>query len=81
MSESAALLAKLAAERLDRLFMYHAPTPDQLPKYEDIRARGRELARVILELCPPGEDREVALRKVREAVMTANASVALRGLA
>jgi hypothetical protein len=64
---------------LDDIFTYHAPTPDQLVHYEKLRAAAKEFAKVIVEHTPVGEDQDAAIRKVREAVMTANAAVALRG--
>jgi len=39
-----------------------------------------ELALVILEHTPPSADQSAAIRKVREAVMTANASIACGGV-
>lgn len=61
------------------VFSYHAPGPEDPAKYEAVRAAARELARVILVHCPPSADRTFAIRQVREAVMTANASIALKG--
>jgi len=58
---------------------YHAPEPGDHEKYLRLRAKARELAELIEEVCPPCADRSAAIRKVREAVMTANASIALRG--
>lgn len=66
---------------LDDVFSYHAPSLDQLPKYNMLRSVARDFARCILDTCPPSADRTAALRKVREAVMTANASIALEGKA
>jgi hypothetical protein len=68
-------------ERLDHLFSYHAPTgPEQLAQYERIRNAGRIFARIIMQNTPPAADQAAALRKVREAVMTANAAIALGGV-
>lgn len=64
---------------LDDVFQYHAPTADQIPKYEKLRAGAKAFARVILVNTPKCADQSAAIRKVREAVMTANASVALQG--
>ena len=64
---------------LDKIFTYHAPTGNDLENYRAIRDAGKELARTIIECTPRCADQNVALRKVREAVMTANASIALRG--
>lgn len=61
------------------VFSYHAPKGDQPQKYELLRAKARELAEVILHVVPPCADQQAALRKLREAVMTANAGIALEG--
>jgi hypothetical protein len=64
---------------LDKLFKYHAPTPEQLPKYEAIRAAAKVFAEVLVANTPASADQTAALRKIREAVMTANASIAIEG--
>jgi Xaa-Pro aminopeptidase len=64
---------------VEHWFTYHKPTEDQLPKYEAIRTAGKALAEAIRQNCPDSADRSAAIRKVREAVMTANASVACGG--
>jgi hypothetical protein len=61
---------------LDRLFTYHPPVGSQPQRYEDIRAVGREMARIILWSCPRCADTDQAVLKVREAVMMANAAIA-----
>lgn len=66
-------------EQLDNWFTYHAPGPGDADRYEQLRAAGGQLARVICELCPPSADRTAAIRKVREAIFTANASIACGG--
>ena len=71
--------AELDERFLDHVFRYHSPKPDQIPRYQAIRAAGRELARVIFEHTQPCADQMAAIRKVREAVMTANAAIALDG--
>lgn len=62
---------------LDKLFTYHPPKNDQPARYEAIRAKARELAHVINDNCPDSADKTAAIRKLREAVMTANAAIAL----
>lgn len=69
----------IAQEHVDNWFTYHAPTPDQLPKYEKIREAGKKLATVILENTPASADQSDAIRSVRNAVMTANAAIACGG--
>ncbi len=62
---------------LEHLFTYHAPSPEQLPKYQAIRDAAKVFAQVVMDNCPPSGDRTVAIRKIRETVMDANASIAL----
>jgi len=61
---------------LDVLFTYHPPTPDQIARYNKLRLAARDFAVVILEETPKSADQSAAIRKVREAVMTANAAIA-----
>ena len=70
----------LKVEDLVDIFQHHPPTTEQIPSYETIRAAGYAFARVILENTPGSPDQTVAIRKVREAVMVANASIALGGM-
>lgn len=67
-------------EKLDELFKYHNPREDQLPKYQAVRSAAKYLAEVIVTNTPLGSDQATAIRKLREAVMTANAAIALDGL-
>lgn len=64
---------------LDQWFCYHAPTPDQIPRYEELREAARQFAGVILRLTPECADQTAAIRKVRVAVMVANAAIACDG--
>jgi len=64
---------------LEHLFSYHSPKDNQPLLYEAIRAGAKEFARVLLENTPSGADQAAAIRLLREAVMTANASIALGG--
>lgn len=63
-------------KQLDNWFTYHSPKPTDLIGYQAIREAGKYLATSIMLNCPPSADRTAAIRKVREAVMTANASIA-----
>ncbi len=69
------------ADALTELFTYHPPTEDQKQAYGRIRSKAMALASEILDSCPSGPDRTAAIRKVREAVMTANASIATNNAA
>ncbi len=63
----------------ENLFTYHAPTEDQTAAYGRIRKLAMDLALEIHDSVPLGPDRAAAIRKVREAVMTANAGIATKG--
>jgi hypothetical protein len=64
---------------IDNIFSYHAPTATDLDSYNAIREAGKHLAKQIAAVTPVGADQTAAVRKVREAVMTANAAIALKG--
>ena len=62
---------------IDELFTYHAPTPEQIPKYQAINDAAKAFALVIFENAPECADRTSALRKLRDARMWANSAIAL----
>lgn len=64
---------------INNIFTYHSPSAEQLPKYEAIREKAKELGNVIVANTPASADQTAAIRLLREAVMTANASIALDG--
>lgn len=67
-------------EIVAELFKYHAPNADTIPKYAAINQAAKNFAEIVLANCPAGADRSDAIRKIREARMTANAAIALNGL-
>jgi hypothetical protein len=64
---------------IENIFTYHKPTAEQLPKYEAIRDAAKVFAMVVAANTPKCADQSTAMRHIREAVMTANASIALEG--
>lgn len=64
---------------IENWFTYHSPQTEDIEKYKAIRAAGHHLATVIVENTPSSADQTAAIRKVREAVMTANAAIACEG--
>lgn len=66
-------------DQIEDWFTYHSPTPDQLPKYLAIRDAGKAFAETIVANAPAGANVSAAVRKVREAVMTANQAIACGG--
>lgn len=65
---------------VEEVFTYHAPDEVQIQQLMRVRTSAKELARVILDCVPSSADQQASLRLLREAVMTANAAIALRGL-
>ena len=57
-------------------FSYHAPKGNQAERYENLRYGAKYLALNILNKCPDSRERSLALTKLEEAVMWANASIA-----
>jgi hypothetical protein len=80
-SKDCAKRERTAEEIIDDLFTYHPIDSEQTAmRYETVRDAAKHLALVIWKACPYGADRTAAIRKLREAVMTANAAIALKGL-
>lgn len=61
---------------LDKRFTYHPPKGDQTDRYFRIRAKAYQLAELVEELAPESRERSLAITKIEEAVMWANASIA-----
>jgi hypothetical protein len=62
---------------LDHIFAYHAPGISQTGRFQELRLQAKQFAKAILKCTPAGADQSAAIRKVREALMTANAAIAL----
>lgn len=69
----------ITKDNINNWFTYHSPTPEQLPKYQTIRDKAKELAEIIIDNTPSSADQSAAIRLLREVVMTANASIACGG--
>ena len=57
-------------------FTYHSPKGDQAQRYVEIRDAGKCLAEMIQDLCPDSREKSLAITKLEECVMWANASIA-----
>jgi hypothetical protein len=62
---------------VENIFRYHAPRPDQLPRYEAIRAKAREFALLLDANCPDSREKSTAFTHLQNAVMWVNASIAI----
>ena len=66
-------------EDIDNRFTYHAPKPGQPEIYQDIRTLAKELALEIDEVVPEGREKSLAITKLEEVVMWADAGIARHG--
>ena len=67
--------AKLQA-RLANDYVYHAPKDGQMQRYEEIRAKAKELAVLICTHSPVSREQSVALTELDHVVMMTNAAIA-----
>lgn len=70
---------KIGRTTVDDAMSYHAVDDRQREQMERIREKAKELAAAILDNTPPCADQSAAIRHVREALMTANTAIALKG--
>lgn len=63
-------------EEINVRFTYHAPKEGQPKIYEDIRDKARSLAILIADTTPTSREQSLAMTKLEEVVMWANAAVA-----
>jgi len=63
-------------EDLENRFTYHRPITGQPKKYEKIRNTALEFALLLDELCPDSRELSLAITKLEECSMWANASIA-----
>lgn len=61
---------------IDNNFVYHAPKPGQAERYTYLRTQIKNLAYYLANNCPPSRELSLALTKLEECMMWANASIA-----
>ncbi|MFP4661954.1 MAG: hypothetical protein ACLFPF_07185 [Halanaerobiales bacterium] len=61
---------------LENRFKYHSPKEGQPEKYSKIRSEAKGLAHLINKTCPDSREKSLAITKLEEVVMWANASIA-----
>lgn len=66
-------------EDIEAIFTYHAPPPDQIPKYEAIRWAAKNFAKTLLEQTPTCYEQRNLIRKLQHLAMYANYLIALDG--
>lgn len=63
-------------EEMGRRFTYHPPKDDQVERYSAIREAVLPLALGLCQSCPESRELSLALTKLEECVMWANAAIA-----
>ena len=63
-------------ERINHDFVYHAPHGDQVERYASLRETARQFATKIVQDTPVSREQSLALTKLEEAAMWANAAIA-----
>lgn len=63
-------------QQIENNFTYHPPHGDQLQRYQMLRNAAKELAVMISETTKPSREQSLALTKLEEAIMWANAGIA-----
>ena len=62
--------------KLSNIFAHHSPSTRQVPKYVKLRSAALKFAETVEAEAPACRERDIAVEKIREAVMWANAAVA-----
>ncbi len=69
-------ISEADAADMTKRFTHHPPKGDQLERYPILRGQTQSLAELFLMNVPPGRERALAITKLEEAVMWANAGIA-----
>lgn len=66
----------MTPDDLANRFTYHSPTPDMPEKFKQMRSFALSLSILIDSLVPEGREKSLAITKLEEAIMWANAGLA-----
>jgi len=61
---------------LEKIFTYNPPKGNQSERYSEIRSKAKEFCELIQKNSPESAEQTLAIRKIEEAVMWANAGIA-----
>lgn len=73
-------MGRVSLDNVKEVCTYHPPSREQWAAFERIEYEAVAFITTILEVCPESADRSDAIRKVREARMAADVSIALKGI-
>ena len=71
----------MAPATLNQIFTYHPPIGDQTARYMQLREAALAFAKTVQTLTPPSREQSVALTNIQQAVMWANAAIAINEVA
>ena len=63
--------------KIEDIFTYQRPEPDQIVKYAQLRLKAKELALMISDFCPDSREKDIAIDHLRTCIMWSNTSIAL----
>ena len=63
-------------EDINNWFTYHAPRPEQVQTYNEVRNKAKELAELFDSVLPDCADKSAAMRHLRETVMAMTLAIA-----
>lgn len=66
-------------KKIEEIFTYHKPQGNQQAMYQEIREHARAFAHAIVELTPFSREQSLAITNLQQAVMFANAAIAIHG--
>lgn len=64
-------------KQIENIFTYHKPFGTQQERYEKLRNVARVLAQEVNTICPESHEKALALTNLQQAIMWANASIAI----
>jgi hypothetical protein len=67
----------MTKEDVDKIFVYHPPSEQQAELYAELRETARAFALAVLQWTPGSGEQTLAIRHIQQAVMFANAAIAI----
>jgi hypothetical protein len=67
----------MTPEQIENAFTYHVPKGDQTARYEILRYSAKQLATIFNACCPESREKSLAFTSLQQAIMWANASIAI----
>lgn len=61
---------------IENRFTYHPPSEERVVKHIQIREHGKAIVELLNEMVPDGREKSLAITKIEEAIMWANAGLA-----